>query len=113
MTAVRSTGARRSVPFEDRVRLQALLASARDAYLDQFEALTVRESTFGVGALDEVDQRVSAQAARELGEIEAALHRIAVGTYGCCESCARAIPVERLYARPHARFCLPCHSRRR
>ncbi len=45
---------------------------------------------------------------RELEEIEAALARLADGTYGLCQSCGRAIGRQRLLAIPEARFCLEC-----
>ena len=42
----------------------------------------------------------------ELEEIEAALARIDDGSYGTCETCGKAIPKERLEAKPAARFCV-------
>jgi DnaK suppressor protein len=44
-------------------------------------------------------------------EIDAALERIAVGTYGKCESCGQPIGDERLDARPVARLCVTCKRR--
>jgi RNA polymerase-binding transcription factor DksA len=41
-------------------------------------------------------------------EIDAALARLAAGSYGTCESCGRDIPVERLEIRPAARTCVDC-----
>jgi DnaK suppressor protein len=43
-----------------------------------------------------------------LDEIDAALQRVADGTYGRCERCGTAIPDGRLEARPVARRCVPC-----
>ena len=43
-----------------------------------------------------------------IGEIEAALDRLAEGTYGTCESCSRPIPFERLEAISQARYCVAC-----
>jgi DnaK suppressor protein len=40
--------------------------------------------------------------------IDAALQRIATGTYGMCESCGHAIPRERLEFRPSAVSCVGC-----
>lgn len=51
-------------------------------------------------------------AARHSAEqLTGALGRIADGTYGGCDRCGVAIPVERLEALPHARFCVPCQER--
>jgi RNA polymerase-binding protein DksA len=56
----------------------------------------------------EVLHALSDKERRELKEIEAALARIADGTYGLCERCGRAIGRQRLLAIPEARFCLEC-----
>jgi RNA polymerase-binding transcription factor DksA len=54
-----------------------------------------------------------ADAARaDLGEIEAALDRLAAGGYGICETCGASISRERLAARPAARTCVGCRPRR-
>ena len=45
---------------------------------------------------------------RELLEIDAALARIAAGTYGRCESCGGAIGRDRLRALPEVRRCVNC-----
>jgi hypothetical protein len=50
----------------------------------------------------------SPEAVRELGEIDAALARIADGTYGTCETCGGAIGRDRLRALPEVRRCLGC-----
>jgi DnaK suppressor protein len=44
-------------------------------------------------------------------EIEAALQRVADGTYGTCEDCAQAISVGRLRALPATRVCADCIRR--
>jgi len=48
------------------------------------------------------------QTEHHLVEVEAALARLAGGTYGVCERCGRPIPEGRLEARPVARTCVPC-----
>jgi len=47
---------------------------------------------------------------RVLAEIDAAEARLAIGIYGVCEMCARAIPFERLRAMPTARLCVGCED---
>jgi len=49
-------------------------------------------------------------ARHQLAEIDAALDRLAAGTYGACERCGRQIPADRLEARPVARLCVGCAS---
>ncbi len=48
------------------------------------------------------------QSRRHLEEVDAALARVAAGTYGVCETCGRPIVPERLSARPTARTCVAC-----
>jgi RNA polymerase-binding transcription factor DksA len=49
--------------------------------------------------------------AGELREVEAALARIAEGTYGDCVDCAVHIPHARLAANPSAARCIACQER--
>ncbi len=56
-------------------------------------------------------QRIEAlrrSAASERAEVDAALERVAAGTYGVCVVCGRAIPAARLEARPFATTCVGC-----
>jgi len=46
----------------------------------------------------------------ELAEVEAALARLADGTYGECMDCGQAIPGPRLTAYPTARRCVACQE---
>jgi DnaK suppressor protein len=50
-------------------------------------------------------------ARRQLDEVDAALARVAAGTYGVCEVCFGPIGPERLAARPTATRCITCASR--
>jgi sigma-B regulation protein RsbU (phosphoserine phosphatase) len=47
-----------------------------------------------------------AELTRLLQEVDAALHRMDLGTYGLCEVCHDAVEPERLLADPLTRFCL-------
>jgi DnaK suppressor protein len=46
-----------------------------------------------------------------LSKANRALERIDAGTYGICESCGKAIPIERLEALPYSTLCVECASR--
>lgn len=46
-----------------------------------------------------------------LDRIEAALEKIADGTYGCCEECGSRIPRARLEVIPDTPFCVKCATR--
>jgi RNA polymerase-binding transcription factor DksA len=52
----------------------------------------------------------STDIALELGELDAALARIELGTWGRCERCSSAIGRLRLRAMPEARLCLECSN---
>jgi len=45
-----------------------------------------------------------------LSEVQAALDKIAEGTYGLCEQCHREIGKERLEVRPYTRLCIHCEN---
>jgi DnaK suppressor protein len=48
------------------------------------------------------------QAERHLLEVDAALERLRLGSYGFCERCGRRVPDDRLEVRPVARTCVGC-----
>lgn len=45
-----------------------------------------------------------------LSEVDAALNKIAEGTYGLCEVCRNEIDKERLEVRPYTRLCIHCEN---
>jgi DnaK suppressor protein len=53
-----------------------------------------------------------AQLREHLAQIDAALGRLADGSYGTCVNCGRPIGTARLSARPVATTCIECASRR-
>jgi RNA polymerase-binding transcription factor DksA len=46
-----------------------------------------------------------------LVEVEAAIHRVDIGTYGACARCGQPISPARLEAMPAAPLCITCASR--
>lgn len=46
----------------------------------------------------------------ELMEVREALERLENGSFGLCDNCNEAIPLERLQAIPYARLCVGCKS---
>jgi len=57
-----------------------------------------------------IDQAISSQQQRELGEIEYALSKIKDSTYGVCEMCEEPVGKERLKVKPHAKYCIVCRE---
>jgi DnaK suppressor protein len=57
-----------------------------------------------------VDSAILVQQRKELNEIELALDKIKVGTFGICEMCEEPIALERLKVKNFARFCITCRE---
>ena len=108
---------------------QDLLHAERATYVEQADALKAEadqlaaemepgdiqfDDESGEGATATVDRErdlaLSAQARQEVEEIDHALGKLKLGTYGICESCGHPIPKARLKAIPHARLCIACKS---
>jgi DnaK suppressor protein len=53
-------------------------------------------------------QTLARRLEQHLADVEAAERRLVEGSYGICERCGRAIPDDRLEARPTARMCIGC-----
>ena len=67
------------------------------------------------GQADEVEEyttRLSLEQSLEikLAAVNAALAKIANGTYGKCEKCSKNIPIERLEIFPEAGLCVDCQE---
>ena len=59
---------------------------------------------------DPVAIRRGASMLLTIAEIDAALDRIAGGSYGRCTACGIGIPIERLEFRPYAAGCVACQA---
>lgn len=82
--------------------MSALVAASRDSNADDEhdpEGQTIAYERSQLSA-------VTSQSESHLAEVEAALVRVADGTYGVCDICHENIAAERLAARPTARTCV-------
>lgn len=70
---------------------------------DEYDYAEISSDSFKEGI-------IANQQIKELNEIEDALKRIDVGTYGICEMCDEPIAIGRLRAKPFAKFCTPCRE---
>lgn len=61
----------------------------------------------------EMERRLDAASLAHVQQIDVALERLDNGTYGDCEDCGEAIPIERLRALPHTTRCVSCAAKRR
>jgi len=57
-----------------------------------------------------IEQAITGQQSKELGEIEVAMSKIANGSYGICEMCEEDISIQRLKVKPHAKYCIVCRE---
>lgn len=118
-------------PITDKwlLKQQALLQQERATYSEQADALKAEadqmaqemepgdiqfDEESGEGGTMAVDRErdlvLSAQARAAVDDIDLALHKVEMGTYGICESCGQPIPKQRLEALPYARLCVACKS---
>ena len=111
---------------EERVELEAIIRRDHMRLMQELreEIDQSRRETFAAiegGVGDSADEAVAdllsdldtAEITRDLGDIralEAAMGRLAAGTYGRCEDCATDIPVARLRAQPAALRCVACQD---
>lgn len=58
--------------------------------------------------LTEIFNRLDQQEQQRIEEIDLALTRMAAATYGICETCGKAIAMERLQLLPATRHCRKC-----
>jgi DnaK suppressor protein len=58
-----------------------------------------------------VVKALTAAARQGAADTAEALRRMSDGTYGVCDRCRSDIPLGRLRALPHARYCAPCQQR--
>ena len=118
------------MPAESEDDVRRALEAERAAALDRIAVLErdiarIVEATAAANTDDEHDpegatiafERAQASSLHEratshLAEVDAALARLAAGDYGRCERCGEAIGTDRLAARPAARLCIRCASRR-
>ena len=57
---------------------------------------------------DDVLSVLDSEAQSTVTQINAALSRIELGTYGECYTCGQPIPVKRLLVVPYAEYCIEC-----
>jgi DnaK suppressor protein len=107
LEAARADGVRRLAGLTGHFR--ELVAASQDSNADDEHDPEGQTIAFERSQLDASVVRARSSVA----EIEAALARLADGTYGRCEACGRPIAEGRLEALPTARTCIACAARAR
>jgi len=90
---------------------EALLRSDQERYLQIAGQVHDAQDQAFANLLVDVNLAQVTREIQEARDIDAALGRIAVGTYGVCERCQQAIDRERLDAYPTAKCCVACQRR--
>ena len=105
------------------VDLRAVLEQERDTLVSQLAELGFGEGgglTYDANFADSSQvtaergeaEALAASLRETLDEVEHALGKLDTGTYGVCEGCGERIDPARLEAKPAARLCMDCASRR-
>lgn len=85
-----------------------------DALHDEAAAERIPDPTTAEGGTlsyeYELLRQIDAALLKEVHKIDVALAKMNAGTYGLCETCGEAIPMERLKALSHSAQCVPCAS---
>jgi len=99
----------RNALLRDEVR-QELLATDEEHYIDLAGQVHDLEEESVADLLIDLDLAVIDMHINEIRDIEAALARINVGSYGICIDCSDELELDRLRAFPTARRCLMCQE---
>lgn len=96
--------ARLRAALEEQLQAKAAESAEHDALVELLRGHTDVDSR-----LERELAVAGATRAREaILEIQDALARTSIGTYGLCEACGAPVAPERLEAIPHARHCVGC-----
>lgn len=101
--------------------LEKWLLDKRKGLLSGVRAQATNLETGSGGILDLADQAANAYTKefllslgdadrRTLRQVDAALEKIRLGTYGKCEKCEGEIGIKRLEALPFAEYCISCQE---
>ena len=102
--------------MQQRTSLQDQLIQLRGGASGRAEASSAHfgeheDSQAQTATARDLEFALDAHESEELNAIEAALTRLAAGTYGSCMDCNAAISLARLQAEPKALRCIPCQEK--
>jgi len=96
---------------ELREEVQTQLAKSEDPRVAGFaNELAATEDWVLADILADMDIAMVTRDIAELGDVEAALDRVASGSYGTCSNCGEPIGWPRLNAQPIAQRCIRCQE---
>ena len=100
--------AQRAALLEQLSSLRGGTAGRVEASVEHFSQ--PEDSSAQLNTERELEFALDARESAELNHIQAALDRIAAGTYGACIDCGTDIPLARLHAAPEATRCVACQA---
>jgi RNA polymerase-binding protein DksA len=114
------TGRFREALLEARKRVEAAIQNLHDEHPGTLVEDSGEETAYDNHLADtatetydrELDYTLEENSGHVLAEIDAALERIEVGTYGICTNCDQPVALERLEALPWATLCIDCQRDR-
>ena len=95
---------------ELRAEVRSAVQAQREAVRDGGHEVSDRKDEAALRLLAEVDGAQEQRDLNELSEVEAALHRLDLGTYGDCVDCRKPISLPRLRVQPAALRCAACQT---
>ena len=94
-----------------RAEVQAQLANSEDPRVAGFaDELAAAEDWVLADIIADMDIAMVTRDIQELAEVDAALARVADGSYGTCSHCSEPIGWSRLNAQPTAQRCIACQE---
>ena len=103
-------GGPRSLRALDLAWFRRELEQQRRFRLDQLTDLSYQAAGASDEAHREVVRALKAGARAVLADIDAALFRLAIGSFGICQGCGRPLSMGQLEVIPMAALCLACQS---
>ncbi len=100
--------AQRTSLLEQRANLRGGAVGRAEASAEHFGQK--EDSSAQLNTERELEFALDARESAELNQVQAALDRIAAGSYGVCIDCGTDIPAARLYATPEAERCIACQQ---
>ncbi|STQ86086.1 TraR/DksA family transcriptional regulator [Helicobacter muridarum] len=98
--------------LENRLKYLDSVSIALEKNLKEMASLKLNENTDIISIQSQLrfDDSMLERHQREINEIIYSLSKFEANEYGICEMCEDEIGIERLYAKPHAKYCISCRE---
>ncbi|RDU73812.1 RNA polymerase-binding protein DksA [Helicobacter aurati] len=98
--------------LENRLKYLESMSIALETDLKEMASLKLNENTDIISTQSQLrfDDSMLERYQKEITEITHSLSKFATNEYGICEMCEDDIGIERLHAKPHAKYCINCRE---